>query len=447
MNSSLMLIADDEKSVRIAVRMALKGEKFEFIEAADGIEAFKKCVEYKPDIILIDALMPKQDGFETVKKIRATEEFKETPILMITSLNSKEYKIKALEIGVSDFITKPFDKEELVARCKSYAAISNHIKKRKEAEKLQEREHKYLQSIIDCIDDTVMVISKDYEILLMNKSVKNKLDETFIQDLNHPKCYEVSHHRTTPCEGKEHICPLKEVLEKQKAVNVTHNHSTKKESNFIELSATPYYDEINNVLGIIEVGRDITKNIKRQQELKKQKDELIFLSEHDPLTGLANKFLFNLSLKQAIKRVKRNRLKFALFFIDLDDFKHINDTYGHDCGDYVLKNVARRIKESVREVDVVSRIGGDEFTLILEEIKDINSIKKIAEKLIKNVSKTINYKGNVLTISISVGISVSPDESLNHDELFKFADKAMYAAKNSGKNTFVIYHEMEKKLI
>lgn len=128
-NKTVVLIVDDQRNNRQLIKLSLDGENYQFIEASDGLKAIDMCREHNPDIILMDAIMPKMDGFEATRFLREIEEFKRTPILMITILSNKEDRIKAIECGVNDFITKPFDKLELIARCKSYVNLSNINKK------------------------------------------------------------------------------------------------------------------------------------------------------------------------------------------------------------------------------------------------------------------------------------------------------------------------------
>jgi diguanylate cyclase (GGDEF)-like protein len=436
----LILIVDDAKEIRSSIKIALKDENYIFEEAKDGNEAIEKCKKFKPGIILMDALMPEKDGFEATKDIRNISDFKEIPILMITSLSTQIDKIRALKCGVSDFIPKPSDKQELIARCNSYASIAIHIKNREKAESELKKQHHYLQSIVDSIDDSIMVISSDYEIKLMNKTIKQRLKPDIIADIKHPKCYEVSHNRSIPCDGDEHRCPLQEVLATKKNITIIHNHSQSEEKDkFIELAATPFCED-GNCLGIIEVGRDVTTHIQSKNKLKMQKENLKHISRHDHLTGLANRFFFYDSLEQSIKKAKRNKTRLALFFIDLDKFKDINDNLGHDAGDFVLKSVAKQVKGCIRGVDILSRIGGDEFTLILEEIDSVKSINKIATELLKNIRVPIDFKGKIINTTASIGISIYPDDSLDFNKLVKYADIAMYNAKKNAKNNIKLYN-------
>jgi diguanylate cyclase (GGDEF)-like protein len=150
---------------------------------------------------------------------------------------------------------------------------------------------------------------------------------------------------------------------------------------------------------------------------------------HDPLTGLANRHLFELSLTTAIQRAKRNNTLLALFYLDLDDFKTINDVYGHNIGDLVLKNIVERIKENLRVTDIVSRVGGDEFTVILENLKNINEITNIANFLCQILIHPVVINNVQYSTGASIGISIYPDDSPDEAALIRNADEAMYKIK------------------
>ena len=438
-NKLSILIVDDKEDNRLLIKLTLKKEGYILYEASNGKEAIKKCKELSPDVILMDAIMPILDGFETTKTIRAIDKFKRISILMITSLSQKDYKLKALECGVDDFISKPFDKHELIARCRAYTTLSQDRKKRKEAEDALKKQFNYLQSIVDSIDDSIMVIKEDYTVELMNDTIKQKLNQENISDIKNLKCYEISHNRSTPCDGKEHKCPLTEVLQTKQNVTVVHNHSSTDKKEFVELAATPYFDENNDCVGIIELGRDITTHVELQYKLDKQKSILQHQAYHDNLTGLANRALFDDRLNQGIKKAKRAKTKLALFFIDLDKFKAINDTLGHEAGDEVLITTAKRIKQNIREEDTISRIGGDEFTIIMEHITKKDNALKLAQKIMDAVIQPIIFENNTLNISASIGISIYPTDDIDPHTLLKYADMAMYKAKEKGRNNVQFY--------
>ena len=178
---------------------------------------------------------------------------------------------------------------------------------------------------------------------------------------------------------------------------------------------------------------------KAQSEILRQKELLTHQAHYDLLTELPNRQLFYDRLSHAIARAKRSKSQFALLFIDLDSFKEINDTYGHEIGDAVLIEVAKRLQSSVRESDTVARLAGDEFLIILEEFNSRESLESIAKLLVKTLALTIDVKDLQLHITCSIGISIYPDDSNEGETLLKYADNAMYCAKNLGKNNYVFY--------
>ncbi len=318
--------------------------------------------------------------------------------------------------------------------------VFKDVTAQKEIENLIKKQHTYLQAIIDGVNEPIMVIKEDYTIELMNSSLKDSLDPSQIADLEYPKCYEVSHNRSIPCDGFDHQCPLKNVLETKENTTVVHNHPNKDgEKRYIELAATPLLDEDKNCIGIIESARDITGHIEAKNELTEQRSILDYQAHHDALTGLPNRVLFNDRLEQAIEVAKRNETKVALLFIDLDHFKEINDSLGHVVGDEILKVITLRLEEVVRKEDTVARLGGDEFTVILEELIHAEDASLIANKILTDFAKVIQIEGHNLYVSCSIGISIYPDDGKSAQNLLKFADSAMYRAKEEGRNNFQYY--------
>nr|WP_277812895.1 GGDEF domain-containing protein [Sulfurimonas gotlandica] len=185
---------------------------------------------------------------------------------------------------------------------------------------------------------------------------------------------------------------------------------------------------------------DITKQRNTEDELREQKVILSHQAHHDALTGLPNRVLFNDRLEQAIEKAKRSNSKIALLFIDLDHFKEINDSLGHDVGDEILKTVTTRLNESKRDEDTLARLGGDEFTIILEDLHQVQDSSLIANKVLESLSKSMNVNDNVLYVSSSIGISIYPDDGVSTKDLLKFADSAMYKAKDEGRNNFQYYN-------
>ena len=197
-----------------------------------------------------------------------------------------------------------------------------------------------------------------------------------------------------------------------------------------------------------EIG-DLAKNFKHMIgelndyhiELNKQKNALSYQASYDSLTSLPNRALFHDRLKQSIYKSSRNSEKFALFFIDLDKFKDVNDTYGHEYGDKLLIKVAKRLKSILREDDTLARLGGDEFIVIMNNLKEFHSASVLAQKIIDILEVPLEVEGEEIFISCSIGISLYPQDSRDENELLKFADIAMYRSKHDGRATYHFYVE------
>ncbi len=199
------------------------------------------------------------------------------------------------------------------------------------------------------------------------------------------------------------------------------------------------YDEEGMPIEIIGTILDVTTQIEVEQTLKEQKEILAHQVHHDALTGLPNRVLFNDRLGQAIYKAKRNKAQIAVFFIDLDHFKQINDSLGHDVGDEVLKNFTHRLQASVREEDTLARMGGDEFMLIMEKLQDPQSAVLLAEKIIEAMKAPMLIDEHHLFLTGSIGISLYPQDGESVQTLIKNADAAMYRAKDEGRNSYQFY--------
>ena len=193
---------------------------------------------------------------------------------------------------------------------------------------------------------------------------------------------------------------------------------------------------INGYVGYIQ---DITKEKETQRLLDIQTEKLRYQAHHDALTDLPNRTLFQDRLEQSIISAKRHKQKFALLFLDLDQFKHINDTLGHHVGDDVLVEVAKRIKTLIRQEDTLARLGGDEFTLIVKNINNTQDAALVAQKIIEVLKDPIVLHGVKLYVSSSIGIAIYPDDSQIANNIVKYADVAMYKAKEEGRNNYQFY--------
>ena len=195
------------------------------------------------------------------------------------------------------------------------------------------------------------------------------------------------------------------------------------------LSGEPIFDEAGRFAGYRGIGSDITKSKAAEDLIWKQ-------ANFDPLTGLPNRRMFHDRLRHEVKKVQRAGLQLAVLFIDIDNFKEVNDTLGHPMGDILLIEAARRIADCVRETDTVARLGGDEFTVLLNEIDDVGSIERVSSSILKRLAEPFSLGSNSVLSSASIGITLYPNDTTAIDDLLKNADQAMYVAKNQGRNRY-----------
>ncbi len=238
------------------------------------------------------------------------------------------------------------------------------------------------------------------------------------------------------------------VIDTNKAMKFEEYGNVKGKLLYLEVFKAPFYDADGKVMGTVGSGRDITELKKIQVDLeeslhilKEQREELSFQANHDALTRLPNRILFMDRLMQAINMAKRYKHKMAVLFIDLDHFKEINDSLGHHIGDKILIDVSKRMLSKLRTSDTLSRLGGDEFSIVLNNLENTNDIERIITNGMQVFKEPFTIEGNVIHISMSIGIAIYPHDGVDINTLLKNADAAMYKAKANGRNTYSYYDE------
>ncbi|PIE60239.1 MAG: hypothetical protein CSA31_03080, partial [Desulfobulbus propionicus] len=244
-------------------------------------------------------------------------------------------------------------------------------------------ERNFLQTVIDSAGDPVMVIDLQYTLLLINRTAAARIDSHISTgSMLGKKCYELFCGATEPCSTTDYPCPIKEIQQHGRQIKLIHNpyHGNGIHNTF-ELEVSPLRHKNGELYGIIEVARDVTDRLRIEEELRDSQSRLYRLAHHDTLTGLPNRLLFQDRLNQALAKSGRLQKSVALMYLDLDKFKHINDTLGHDIGDLLLVEVAQRLQQQCRASDTVARLGGDEFVFILDGISSKHDVAAVAKKI------------------------------------------------------------------
>ncbi len=334
-----------------------------------------------------------------------------TPILhREAETKTRSGEVRQTQISISPF----FERGE----CQGAVIVIKDITELRQAEESVKRQNKFLTTVIDSLPHPFCVI--DAESLEVKAANAAACDGPIPGGL---KCYEMSHHSTEPCSGREHPCPCREVRVHKLPVVVEHTHVGHDGiETTVEVHGVPVFDERQHVREIIEYSLDVSERKRFEKNLK-------HLAYFDQLTGVANRTLFFDRLGHEIKGAARNSRMLAVLFMDLDRFKAVNDSFGHDAGDLLLKESAERIASCLRASDTLARIGGDEFAVILSEIKNPLDAKLVAKKIAGAMDEAFLISGNEIRVGVSVGISICPDDGTTADELMKKSDIAMYKTK------------------
>ena len=442
---ALVLVVDDEPSLRMVMVAALKKFGHDVIEAESGARGVELFRSEKPDIVLLDVMMPDMDGYETCEMIRSSPGGNYTQILMVTGLEDTESIKKAYEVGANGFAAKPLSLVMLGHRVqymlgagKAFRELHmsrSRLAKTQELAKIGNWQFDLGASQFYCSSEASYLLGLDLND--ENPGLDDFLTPIVHQDKNRVK--EV----------------LEEAFKEKKPSTMEYriHHSNGSQKNILNKSEV-IFDEEDQPALILGIIQDVT-------QLKKAEEEIRFLAFYDGLTGLANRMLFMDRLEQAIEDSIRNKKHFALLFLDLDHFKRINDTLGHHIGDLLLKKVAENIKNSIRSTDsatrikeqtrqndsLIARLGGDEFTILVSDLKDPEDAALIARRLLETIPDVHNLEGNEVSITTSIGISVFPEDGHKADILLKNADTAMYHSKKEGRNTYQYFTSSMNKAV
>ncbi len=316
--------------------------------------------------------------------------------------------------------------------------VAIDITERKKAEIVSRRSERFLHTIFDSINDPFNIIDSDYRIIKANESYAKIRGKT-IEQLIYQRCYEVLQNRKDICEE----CSVKVTFEtgephtKEKLVSYTGDSKV-----WLEIYTYPIFDEMGRVVSVIEYTRDITQRKNTEGERDILVNKLVHLSRTDDLTGLLNRRALIERLGDEVLRSRRYISNLALIISDIDHFKEINDTYGHDAGDKVLQSISTLMKDLLRQTDIIGRYGGDEFLLILPETP-FKGAKEIAERIreaVKEYELHIGFEGPIKT-TVSLGVAQFNIEKEDVNDLIKRADNALYIAKGRGKNRVYLIKE------
>jgi diguanylate cyclase (GGDEF)-like protein/PAS domain S-box-containing protein len=416
---TILIVDDIPANLAIAVNH-LEDNSFNVLVAQDGQEGVERAQLVQPDLILLDVMMAGLDGFQTCRRLKRIESTRDIPVIFMTALNDTSDKVKAFEVGAVDYVSKPFQVEELLARIRTHLTL-RAMQEQLIAQnaKLQVSELYYRRLFESAKDGIILLDIESGKISDVNDSVLETLGYSRGQYVK-KQFLDVLPFRNIP------VCQAAFAkLQAGESVSFEHWPIEREGKSLVDVE---FFGNVYEVDGtkIAQCNlRDITARIQAEARIR-------HMALYDALTGLANRTLLQDRLGQAISMASRNNEQVAVLLLDLDLFKHINDSLGHHVGDGVLQAVAMRLKAALRESDIIARLGGDEFVVVFPMVLDRQQIEEVAQKLIASLRPPFHMEGHEIHICVSIGIGRYPIDGDNPAELLHAADLAMYAAKATG---------------
>ena len=468
-----ILVADDDQALSRTLSWILKENGYEVTTLAGGERLLEHLSAESYDLLLLDIMMPKVDGLQLLQRVKTDPRFKDLPVLMISSMPPEEATVRSLGLGASDFIPKPFRVRELLARVKAHLRVGRELNQAK-------AEARSRSEMVGIMHEVTASLTPDeiYQILVRRVAqglrisrcsiiVAQPGDETglvvaayenpMLRDLrvNLARYPEIRHALETGELVLVQDVSTDPLYEEIRATWQSDGQAVPTRSaiamrfslkgipaGVFFLRTTTEDTSLNqqDVLFADQVIRAAVASLERAYELETAvlgQEQLRQLAETDPLTNCYNRRALMEKLEQEMDRAARYATMLTCMMIDIDNFKQINDTYGHLVGDRVLKQLATLLKREQRSVDIVARYGGEEFVALLPETTSRES-RGFAERILRRVAEyDFGEIGQPVRVTISIGVASFPDEQVSDGEsLLKIADGHLYRAKSEGRNRF-----------
>ena len=436
-----LLLVDDEPRLLSSLYELLRGHDYQLVTASTGAEALAHLARLRFDLVLLDLRLPDIGGHQIMDFIN--EKGVGADVIVMSGEVGIDAAIGALKRGAYDYLRKPYSREELLK------TVANALKQRRLedanrriANQLENSEKMY-RYLVDSSPDIIYTLNHEGRFTFINDRAYQllgyKRDELIGQH------YSILVHEED-LERARYVFNERRVDERASRnveLRLKCNSGSSQERTFnntlmtISLNAIGMHvpdQEVRTLefFGTYGVARDIT-------DRKRAEEVISYQAYHDILTDLPNRILFKDRLGLAVIQAKRKQTELAVMFIDLDRFKLVNDTLGHVKGDELLQQVAARLKECLRRGDTLARQGGDEFTIVLPELRERDDARAVADKFLECLHQPFDLDGHQVHISASIGIAVYPDHGESIDELLRHADIAMYQVKGQGKNGHAFY--------
>lgn len=451
MTARILVVDDIPANVKV-LEARLIAEYFEVLTAGDGFQALSICDRTQVDLILLDIMMPGMDGFEVCERLKANPKTTHIPVVMVTALDQPSDRVRGLKAGADDFLTKPVNDLQLVSRVKSLLrlkTLSDELRVRAGAE----------HSIGDAtrlnegrVEEAAQILLVDPRASSQERIVKALKPVADVLAMSDPQAaiFEAAENTfdliivNGNLDGYDplRLCSQLRSLERTRFIPLLLITEQGEEDLIIRALDLGVNDYIVRPLDPNElVARSVTQ-IRRKRyadRLRNSMKQSFEMAVTDPLTGLSNRRYLDNHLKHLFNRAAARGRPLSVCMTDIDRFKSVNDTYGHDAGDEVLKEFAARIRASVRGADLACRFGGEEFVVVMPDTLP-DTARDIAERLrvaIEGKPFSLGSGQPAITLTASMGIASNLAGAETPEHLLKQADQALYTAKHNGRNRVV----------
>ena len=444
MSARILVVDDQAANVRL-LEARLQAEYYDVCTAADGYEAIEAARREQPDLILLDVMMPGMDGYETCQRLKADASTRHIPVVMVTALDQREDRIRGLEAGADDFLTKPIDDVALFARVRSLLrlkAVLDELRHRESSSAMSELQADFADDPAEIA--SAIIVSADprsgarYAAALPEQvrahavtdpvealEAMRKGIDLLIVDLTHPDYDGLRLCARVRSDTATRQLPV---------LTVVNPDDTAQAVRALDLGVN---DIIHRPVDAGELNARVRTLLRRKRyadRLRDQLDQSLEMAITDPLTGLYNRRYINSRLRQALASANNGGAPVSVLTADIDHFKSINDLYGHEAGDVVLRDFADRMQGALRALDLAARYGGEEFLVVMPGA-GLAEARVAGERLRAIIADRpfLLEDGTDIAVTVSVGLAQAvPGETV--EGLLRRADTALYTAKHEGRN-------------
>jgi len=451
MTGRILVVDDIEANVRL-LQAKLQAEYYHVLTAADGATALAIAAEEKPDLVLLDVMMPGMDGFEVCRRLKDDPATRHIPIVLVTALDGRADRITGLEAGADEFLTKPIDDVMLFARVKSLTRLKLVI------DELRQREASGRR--IGVIAGAASRLGGSGGRVLIVDDQERQAQRMFSElAIDHRPVLESDPEKAhLTARGPVDLIIVNTMARAFDGLRFAAQIRSDESTRHLPILGVIDPDDRPRLVKALEIGlndvltrpidpQDLSARVKSQVRGKRYTDFLrnnldhsLELAVTDQLTGLHNRRYMTGQLGALVNRAVRGGDPVAALMIDIDHFKKINDGFGHDIGDEVLREFAVRLASNVRAIDLPCRYGGEEFVVIMPDTR-LEDAERIAERIRRHVAGSpfrVSGGAESLTVTISIGVAATAGEGDHAEALLKRADEAMYTAKSTGRNAVIV---------